>query len=136
MDTRISFEDLRRRVCEALVANGFAHEVALPIARTIAACERDGTLSHGLLRLPGYVEAVRTGWADGTVLPTVVTESASMMVLDAHNGFTHAGLAEHRADLARRAAETGTAILLIRNAHHFGALWPDIELFAAEGLIA
>jgi delta1-piperideine-2-carboxylate reductase len=136
MDTRITHEELRRRVCEALAANGFAHEVAVPIAHTISACERDGTLSHGLLRLPGYVEAVRTGWADGQVAPKLVTSSASMIVMDARNGFTHLALARTRGDLARYATATGCAILLIRNAHHFAALWPDIEGFATDGFIA
>ena len=136
MTVRISFADLLGRVTDALVANGFAPEVAAPIARTIAACEGDGTLSHGLLRLPGYVEAVRTGWADGEALPEIVSQSASMVVMDAGNGFTHLALARARADLAERAATTGCAILLIRNAHHFAALWPDIEDFAAEGFIA
>jgi len=136
MTARISYADLLARVGEALVSNGFAAEVAAPIARTIAACERDGTVSHGLLRLPGYVEAVRTGWADGHAFPEGVSTSASMIVVDARNGFTHLALARSRADLAERAATTGCAILLIRNAHHFAALWPDIEDFAAEGFIA
>ncbi|MEO5694565.1 MAG: Ldh family oxidoreductase [Usitatibacter sp.] len=132
----ISFADLLSRVTDALVANGFAAEVAAPIAHTIAACERDGTLSHGLLRLPGYIEAVRSGWADGKVLPEVISTSASMVVTDARNGFTHLALAQSRADLGQRAATTGCAILLIRNAHHFAALWPDIEEFALEGFVA
>jgi delta1-piperideine-2-carboxylate reductase len=136
MTVRIPHAELLGRVNDALASNGFAAEVAAPIARTIAACERDGTLSHGLLRLPGYVEAVRTGWADGKALPDTVSTSASMIVMDARNGFTHLALARSRADLAERAAATGCAILLIRNAHHFAALWPDIEDFAAEGFIA
>lgn len=136
MTARITPAELERRVSETLAAHGFASEVAAPIARTITACERDGTLSHGLLRLPGYIEAVRSGWADGQALPEVVSESASMRVVDARNGFTHLALERSRADLARRAAETGCAILLIRNAHHFAALWPDIEGFAAQGFIA
>lgn len=133
---RIFQAELERRVIDALVGNGFADEVAAPIARTIAACERDGTLSHGLLRLPGYVEAVRTGWADGMALPEAVSKSPSMIVVDARNGFTHLALAQSRAALAERAAATGCAILLIRNAYHFAALWPDIEEFATQGLIA
>ena len=136
MAVRITYPDLVERVRGALVANGFAAEVAAPIARTIAACERDGTLSHGLLRLPGYIEAVRTGWADGKALPVRVSQSPAMVVVDAHNGFTHLALAQSRADLALRATAAGCAILLIRNAHHFAALWPDIEDFAAEGFIA
>jgi len=133
---RISFDDLLKRVSAALTANAFAAQVAAPIAQTIAACERDGTLSHGLLRLPGYIEAVKTGWADGTILPETISTSPSMIVMDARNGFTHLALAQSRDDLAGRARATGCAILLIRNAHHFAALWPDIEGFADDGFVA
>ena len=85
-----------------------ASQVAAPIAATIVACERDGTPSHGLLRLPGYIEAVRTGYADGTVLPETVSTRDSMIVLDARQGFTHLALAQSRDDLKQRAARTGT----------------------------
>lgn len=136
METSLSHAELLRRVGDALVANGFAAAVAAPIARTIAACERDGTLSHGLLRLPGYIDAVRSAWADGHALPATLSTSASMIVMDARNGFTHLALAQSRGEVAERALSTGSAILLIRNAHHFAALWPDIEDFAAEGFIA
>jgi len=134
--TTVTFEDLEARILRALVANGFAEPLAAPIARTVAACERDGTPSHGLLRLPGYVDAVRTGWVDGMAYPAMISRSASMKVVDAMNGFTHYALDESREELKAMAAETGCAILLIRNAHHFAALWPDIEGFAREGFIA
>ncbi|MBL0141678.1 MAG: Ldh family oxidoreductase [Betaproteobacteria bacterium] len=132
----VTYDELLALVGRALVANGIAEPVASPIARTIARCERDGTHSHGLLRLPGFVESVRTGWADGTVLPAVVSRSPAMMVVDARNGFTHLALAQSRSELVAMAAATGSAILLIRNAHHFAALWPDIEDFARDGFIA
>ncbi len=135
-ETPIGEEDLLRRVGDALRANGFAAEVAAPIARTIVACARDGTLSHGLLRLPGYIEAVKAGWANGKVMPERVSTSPSMIVMDARNGFTHLALAQCRVELALQAKATGCAVLLIRNAHHFAALWPDIEGFAEEGFVA
>ena len=134
--TLISFDDLQSRILKVLVANGFADDIAGPIARTVAACERDGTPSHGLLRLPGYVEAVKTGWADGKAHPVDVSRSPAMKVVDAMNGFTHYALDRSRDELMAMAAETGSAILLIRNAHHFAALWPDIEGFAREGFVA
>lgn len=131
-----SFDELQAWILRALVAGSFDERIAVPIARTVAACERDGTPSHGLLRLPGYVDAVKTGWADGKALPTEISRSASMKVVDARNGFTHYALDESRAELMAMAAESGSAILLIRNAHHFAALWPDIEGFAREGFVA
>jgi delta1-piperideine-2-carboxylate reductase len=136
METRLRYDELLLRIRNALVANGYSSDAAAPIARTMAMCERDGTLSHGLLRLPGYVEAVRTGWADGRAIPTHVSSSASMIVKDANNGFTHLALAQSRAELMHCASQAGCAVLLIRNAHHFAALWPDIEELAVEGYIA
>ncbi len=132
----ITYEDLEVTILRALVAGGFAEPIARPIARTVASCERDGTPSHGLLRLPGYVEAVRTGWADGQALPEEVSRSASMKVVDARNGFTHYALDQARGELMAMAAQTGSSIFLVRNAHHFAALWPDIEGFAREGFVA
>ncbi|MBK8324230.1 MAG: Ldh family oxidoreductase [Betaproteobacteria bacterium] len=129
-------DELLSRVQRALVANGFAEAIAAPIARSITACERDGTLSHGLLRLPGFVESVRSGWADGKAMPVEVSRSPSMLVLDAMNGFTHYALENARGTIMAKASRTGTVVLLIRNAHHFSALWPDIEGFAREGFVA
>lgn len=136
MMLHVSEGDLRARVQDALVRNGFSETVARPIAASLVACERDGTPSHGLLRLPGFIEAARSGWADARVEPRLIDEHPSMRVVDACNGFTHRALEAHAQTLSARASETGVAVLLIRNAHHFAALWPDIEPFAQAGYIA
>ncbi|MBX3715565.1 MAG: Ldh family oxidoreductase [Burkholderiales bacterium] len=136
MPTTVTYEALLGLAERALIAHGYSALAAAPIARTIAQCERDGTRSHGLLRLPGYIEAVRSGWADGTVLPRVTARSPSMLVIDAGNGFTHLALAQSEDEITGMAMSTGTAVLLIRNAHHGAALWPDIEGLAREGFVA
>jgi delta1-piperideine-2-carboxylate reductase len=135
MTVRLFEAELSARVRGALVGNGFSEAVACPIAASVVACERDGTPSHGLLRLPGFIEAARSGWADARVEPRLVDERPSMRVVDACNGFTHLALAAHAQALSARASETGVAVLLIRNAHHFAALWPDIEPFAQAGFL-
>ena len=136
MPTTVTYDALLGLAERALIAHGYSALAAAPIARTIAQCERDGTRSHGLLRLPGYIEAVRSGWADGTVLPRVTARSPSMLVIDAGNGFTHLALAQSEDEITGMAMSTGTAVLLIRNAHHGAALWPDIEGLAREGFVA
>jgi len=120
----------------ALLAGGCSAAVAAPIARTIAAAECDGTPSHGLLRLEGFLDAVKSGWADGKAQPRLISKSASMLVVDACNGFTHLALDRYGKDMRAMARDTGVAILLVRNAHHFAALWPDIEAYASDGMIA
>lgn len=136
MPTTVTYDALLGLTERALIAHGYSALAAAPIARTITQCERDGTRSHGLLRLPGYIEAVRSGWADGTVLPRVTARSPSMLVIDAGNGFTHLALAQSEDEITGMAMSTGTAVLLIGNAHHGAALWPDIEGLAREGFVA
>lgn len=135
-DVAMTFDALVAAVTGILERSGCLPAVAAPIGRSLAACERDGTPSHGLLRLPGLVEAVRSGWVDGCVLPEVISESASMRVVDARNGFSHLALEQSREPLEAMARETGAGILLIRHAHHHAALWPDIEAFARNGFVA
>lgn len=133
---RVPFFRLNALVETALLSNGYSRRAAASLARSIAACERDGTFSHGLLRLPGFIEAIRSGWADGATDPTVLSRRPSMITMDAGDGFIQVCLDEVRDELATKARETGCAILLVRNGHHFSALWPDIEGFADAGLVA
>lgn len=134
--TFVTFEHLQELIRTALTRSGMNAENARAVAATVAACERDGAKSHGLLRLPGFVEAVRDGWADGQAVPVVEREGPALLKVDARNGFAQAALRAVRDRLTDMARASGVAVLLIRNAHHFGALWPDIEGFATEGLIA
>src|SRR5690606_5174992 len=41
-----------------------------------------------------------------------------------------------REALIAKARENGIAAMLIRDSHHFAALWPDVEPLAEQGLVA
>lgn len=135
-ETLVTFERLLELVRTALTRSGMSAGNAEAVAGTVAACERDGAKSHGLLRLPGFIEAVRCGWADGLAAPAVEREGPALLKVDARNGFAQTALRAVRDRLTGKAVTAGAAVLLVRDAHHFGALWPDIEGFAAEGLVA
>ncbi|QEL27360.1 Ldh family oxidoreductase (plasmid) [Bosea sp. F3-2] len=128
--------ELDALVRRALVRAGMAEAHAGHVARGIVACERDGARSHGLLRLPGFVHSLQIGWADGRAEPVCTCETESQLRFDARNGFAQVVLAQARARLVEKARRNGVATLLSGNSHHFAALWPDIEDFAAEGLVA
>lgn len=133
---RLSIPELRELVETALLQAGANRANATAIAGTIVASERDGVRSHGLLRLQGFVHSIEIGWADGRAQPQIISEMPGLVVVDAQNGFAQTALAHIRSKLAGMARANGTAVLLTRNSHHFGALWPDIEDFAAEGFVA
>lgn len=117
-----------------------AHGTSLRVARVLAAncamCERDGAHSHGIFRMRGYVDSLASGWVDGRAEPVLEDIAPGFCRVDAMNGFAQPALALARDLLVEKARATGVAVLVIRNSHHLGALWPDVEPFATEGLVA
>lgn len=125
----------------ALVARAFerhgmsTHNAAL-VAAVVAAAERDGSASHGLLRLDGYIATLRSGWVDGRAVPIVTRPAPSILAVDAANGFAQVALAAVRDQAIATARSQGLVAVCIADSHHFAALWPDVEPFAEQGLIA
>jgi delta1-piperideine-2-carboxylate reductase len=133
---RISFDVLVSLLRDIFLKKGTSNIVADILAANCAGCERDGAISHGIFRVPGYVTSLSTGWVDGKAEPDVNRISPSFIRIDARNGFAQPALAAGAQTLKTAVESTGIAIVAIRNSHHFSALWPDIEPFAREGLLA
>ena len=51
------------------------------LVRTVVDAERDGSLSHGLFRIPGYVASLRSGKVNGKSSPNVNHNTAAMINL-------------------------------------------------------
>jgi delta1-piperideine-2-carboxylate reductase len=102
----------------------------------MADAERDGALSHGIFRVSGNLGSLDSGWVDGRAAPAVEDVAPGMLRADGRNGFSLPVLAMARDALAAKARNNGIAVLSVRNAHHFSAVWPDIEPFAREGFVA
>ena len=136
MPQTVGLGELTELVARVFVRHGTQPDNAAPVAATIAAAERDGALSHGLLRLPGYVASLDSGWVDGAAVAVVADAAPGLVATDAANGFAQPALRASAALLAGKARSQGIAAVAIRNSHHFAALWPDIEPFAADGFVA
>jgi delta1-piperideine-2-carboxylate reductase len=126
------FQALLERI---FVDHGMTPASAPVVAATIVAAERDGSRSHGLQRLAGYLSSLKSGWVDGKAVPLVEEAGPSLLKVDARSGFAQVALAAAAAPLRAMAARQGTATMAMANSHHFAALWPDVEPFAAEGYI-
>lgn len=132
----VSVAGLTQQVAAIFTRHGVSPDNAAAVTETVVAAERDGALSHGLLRLPGYVASLKSGWVDGKAMAQVIDAAAGLVATDAANGFAQPALNTSAALLRDKARRQGIAALAIRNSHHFAALWPDIEPFAADGFIA
>ena len=131
-----SLKEVEDIVQVSLVANGCNEENAAAVATTIMAAERDGCPGHGLLRLPGYVAALRSGKVDGNAAPTVERIAPGLLRVDAQSGFAPLSLSIGRKPLIEAAQEQGVAVMGLVRVHHFSALWFEIEPLAAAELCA
>src|ERR1700676_4852993 len=133
MPQNVSVGELSDLVTWVLLRHGVSPGNAGPVAETVVAAERDGTASHGLLRLPGYIATLKSGWVDGRAVPVVVDAAPGLVATEAANVFAHPAWRAGAPLLRDKARRQGIAAAAIRNSHHFAAVWPDIEPFAADG---
>ncbi|WP_197279326.1 Ldh family oxidoreductase [Devosia sp. A16] len=136
MTTTIAYDELAALLRAIFLRHGCSETVASLLADNMAGAERDGAHSHGIFRIGGNLASLDTGWVDGKAEPLLEDVAPGMLRADGRNGFSLPVLELARQPLMAKARANGIAILSIRKAHHFSAVWPDIEPFAREGFLA
>ena len=121
---------------KTLLANGCGDETASILADLIMKAERDGSLSHGLFRLPAYVSGLKSGKINGKARPEIKKISPSVIKVLGNNCLAPMVLNKGIPELVNAAKENGVAVLAITNSHHMAAMWPETEAIAEQGLVA
>ena len=121
---------------KTLLSNDCDDETATILADLIMKAERDGSLSHGLFRLPAYVSGLKSGKINGKARPEVKKISPSVIKVLGNNCLAPMVLNKGLPELIKTAKENGVAVLAINNSHHMAAMWPETEAVAEEGLVA
>ena len=81
------------------------------MADTISKAERDGSISHGLFRLPGYVASLRSKKVKGNAIPKVEKISKSAVRVLGDYGFAPMALKVGIPALVNITKDTGGIIL-------------------------
>src|SRR3954451_11756969 len=134
MPQTVSVRKLTDLVIRVFLRHGVSADNIRPLAETVVAAERDGTASHGLLRLPGYVATLKSGWVDGRAVPVVIDAAPGLVATDARKGFTQPAL-RASAQLLREKPPRQVSPPQ-QSVTRTISLWPDIEPFAVDGFIA
>lgn len=124
------------KVSRVLAAHGYGRDCARILAANCLTAQRDGSHSHGLFRLKDYLATIADGTVNGHPSPDVQDVAPGFIRVDADNGFAQVALAAARPMLVEKARRNGVAVVAIRDSHHLGALYLDVEWFADEGLVA
>jgi delta1-piperideine-2-carboxylate reductase len=120
---------------DAMLANGCDNDNAAALSDIICRAERDGSHSHGLFRVPGYVKALRSGKVDGKAKPTVKHITPAIIQVDGNGCFAPLAQAVGLPLLADATGTIGIAALSLVGIHHFAALWPETEYLADRGFV-
>ena len=90
--------------------------------------------SHGIIRIPKYIDWVRAGQVRLNQHATLVSDRGALVVADGNYGFGQVIGREAMEIAAARARIHGTATIAIRNSGHLGRIgaWP--EMLAEQGL--
>lgn len=134
--TDLTLNEIHDLAKHALLGAGSSEEMADIVADTVMRAERDGSLSHGLFRIPGYVASLKSGKVNANASPKVESVTPVMIRCDADNGYAPLAHSRCLEPLIAAARQYGIAMLSIVRSHHFAALWPETEALAENGLAA
>ena len=126
----LSLDEIFDLAKKTLLANGCHYETPSILADLIMKAERDGSLSHGLFRLPAYVTGLKSGKINGKGKPEVKKISPSVIKVLGNNCLARVVLNKGIPELVKAAKENGVAVLAINNSHHMAAMWPETEMLS------
>ena len=132
----LTLDEIFELAKKTLLSNGCDEETATILADLIMKAERDGSLSHGLFRLPAYVSGLKSGKINGKARPEVKKISPSVIKVLGNNCLAPMVLNKSIPELVKAAKENGVAVLAITNSHHMAAMWCETEMVAEQGLVA
>ena len=136
MSTRdLNLDEIYSLAKNVMLANGCDTANAEALADIICRAERDGSHSHGLFRVPGYVKALRSGKVDGKAKPTIKHLTPAVIQVDGHGCFAPLAQAVGLPALTEATEKIGIAALSLVGVHHFAALWPETEYLADRGFV-
>jgi uncharacterized oxidoreductase len=132
----VAADDLVAVVREIFASAGCSREEAERIAVHLVDANLTGHDSHGVVRVPLYVDWMRSGYVFPGRSVEVVADGGCFAVLDGRRGFGQT-VASQAVELGiERARELGTCVVAMRNAGHIGRVGAFAETAVRAGLVS
>ncbi|EMD85931.1 hypothetical protein COCC4DRAFT_43013 [Bipolaris maydis ATCC 48331] len=121
-DTKIfvAADEAERFVREVLIGNGVPKNNAEIVARCLIAADLRGVDTHGMNRIPSYLERVRQGVLDGTATPKVNQITPAVAQVDGRNGWGFVAADAGMAAAIESARVFGIGMASVKHSNHFG----------------
>ncbi len=112
--------DLTRFGTAVLESTGVPGSDARLVSESLVAAELWGHSSHGVMRLPWYVERLRTAAMSAVTASEVAVDHGAIVVLDGRHGIGQVLTHEAVQIGVERARAHGISAIGVRNSNHFG----------------
>ena len=125
--------DVTRRVFEGA---GTPTDLATQMADILVEANLAGHDSHGIIRIPAYVDAIHKGSIVAAARPEVIQETPGSALVDGKYAFGHIAAAYATDVAVRKAKESKAVVVSIVRCNHIGRLGEWGSRAAAQGVIA
>lgn len=129
---RLEPEALAAFTRRLLAAAGTPDDIARVVAASLVDADLKGVESHGVLRIPHYLQLIREGYLQPAGRPAIRHENAAWVLMDGHQGFGHFALQTLCTKVMALAARTGIAFGGLVNTTHTGRIGWFAEQAALE----
>ena len=125
------------QVCADTFARvGSTPEEAVRVARSLIGANLTGHDSHGVIRVPRYVDWVKSGDITPNQSVALLVDTPALAVVDGRYGYGQTVAPEAVRIGIAKAQGAGLAAVALRDAGHIGRIGEWAEMAAAQGLIS
>ena len=135
-EIRVDVQHAIELITDIFKAKSCNDNEAKTIAERLAGSNLVGHDSHGIARVPRYVEWMEKGWVFPNLKPEIVIDSGAMGCLDAKQGFGQVAGEYAVDDGILRAKKHGVSVVGLRNSGHLGRIGDWAERAADADLIS
>ena len=131
----VSLSEITKKVKRIFIREGVDESTADTLASVLADTEIKGIVTHGFVRVPLYVNCIRSGGVKPTGELEVINDTPTMALVSGKGGLGIA-IAKKATELAiSKAEKTGVGIVSVRGSHHLGATGHYANMCAERGMI-
>jgi ureidoglycolate dehydrogenase (NAD+) len=132
----VAADALKRFAAEVFARAGMSAQDAALVADVLVWADLRGTGTHGVTRIPRYIELIEAGDMNPRPALEVRTETAASVLIDADRAPGPVAMTRAAAEAAHKAREAGIGLALVRGTTHTAALGYYTLAAAHEGMAA
>ncbi len=136
MIIKVSFSEIERISKQVLISCNAPEEHAQIVADSIVYAHRRGKGTHGITRLPIYVDKIKSGFLNPKTPLEKIVDTPGLAIYDANHGFGQVAAWKAIDFAGEKARKNGISAIGVRNSNNFGTAAFFCNKAANQGFIS